>query len=140
MLTIVGKSPIFTDQVETFLNGPLLVEIHSFGGLKIQFRLPEEASFMELYHSTEAGLRSAEEQKQRSNSTCKVWGQLGNSAQVFCVPWVLLLCNFGFFALSVLLLSPQLTGRWLSFSMAAACLISCSAPWMALQFCHEMKA
>ena len=40
-------------KVETFLNGPLLVEIHSFGGLKIQFRLPEEASFMELYHSTE---------------------------------------------------------------------------------------
>eukprot|EP00434_Breviolum_minutum_P039645 symbB.v1.2.035214.t1/scaffold4692.1/size36308/2 len=46
-------TPIFTFQVETFLNGPLLVEIHSFGGLKIQFRLPEEASFMELYHSTE---------------------------------------------------------------------------------------
>lgn len=67
MITIVGilpwlliwTTPIFTEQVETFLNGPLLAEIHSFGGLKIQFRLPEEASFMELYHSTEAGLRSA---------------------------------------------------------------------------------
>lgn len=41
-------------QVETFLNGPLLVEVHSFGGSKLQFRLREEASFMELYHSTEA--------------------------------------------------------------------------------------
>lgn len=67
MITIIGILPAFDmyhtnfHQVETFLNGPLLVEIHSFGGLKIQFRLPEEASFMELYHSTEVGLRSAEQ-------------------------------------------------------------------------------
>lgn len=46
-------------QVETFLNGPLLVEVHSFGGSKLQFRLREEASFMELYHSTEARKRSS---------------------------------------------------------------------------------
>ena len=78
----------FHHQVETFLNGPLLVEIHSFGGLKIQFRLPEEASFMELYHSTEAGLN------QRSNTGCRCKIFLANSTLFFCVHWVLLLCNF----------------------------------------------
>jgi hypothetical protein len=41
-------------QVETFLAGPVLVELHSFG-LRLQFRLPAEASFAELYHSSEVG-------------------------------------------------------------------------------------
>ena len=41
-------------QVETFLAGPLLVELHLFG-LRLQLRLPAEASFAELYHSCEVG-------------------------------------------------------------------------------------
>jgi len=40
--------------VETFLGGPLLVELHSFGALRLQFRLPQDATFAELYHSCEA--------------------------------------------------------------------------------------
>lgn len=39
-------------KVETFLAGPVLVELHSFG-LRLQFRLPADASFAELYHSSE---------------------------------------------------------------------------------------
>ena len=42
--------------METFLGGPLLVELHSFGALRLQFRLPQDATFAELYHSCEADL------------------------------------------------------------------------------------